>query len=479
MEIFNIDREHEDFKSLSNFYFACKRTTLENLLIQSLNKLEINFDNIFIWCQDTLTWKIKNKDEICIFIKNNMLSKLEKLEIDFDYFSKYLNNGQDIKTQITENKNKLNSFMKEIRSAINLQINSTYKNRILFNNQHPFLIGFGDSLVLDLKTKETRVRKHDDYFLYNIDYRLIKEVSNECFPISDWFSKSDLSKIQLVLGSFLTGEQDQIVYIFQGEGANGKSLLLNILKNILGEYFISVSEDLFINKNTIKLENQYRLANRRLVVLDTQEIHKINEAKLIALIEKYKNSKFILCLNELPNFTDKYSTKRRLINISFEYTFKPVPKFPKDKKIKKNLDIDYDYVFSWILEGCSKYINSNKPITDLISSYIDKYSIFEENIFDQFINNRIIITNDIKNYITFKDLYSFYINYEDFLNTKIYNRLKEKQFIKIAKTRFIFKRSSKGFVFCNIKKAMVMESNTIPEENLEDILNRHENILFG
>jgi phage/plasmid-associated DNA primase len=479
MENFNIDRDHEDFDRLDRFYIDYQRATLENLLSQSLSKLELNFDNIFIWCQNTYSWKIRNKEEICIFIKNNILFELERIEIEFDILSKYLTNSQDVKTVITETKKKLNSFMKEIRNAVNLQINSTYKNRILFNNQFPFLIGFGDKYVLDLKTKDIRIRNHDDYFLYNIEYRNIKEVNEDCFPISDWFSKSDLPKVQLILGSFLTGEQDQIFYMFQGEGANGKSFLLEILKVILGEYFISVSEDLFSNKNTVKLENQYRLANRRLIVLDTQEIHKINEAKLIALIEKYKNSKFILCLNEVPNFTDKYSTKRRLINISFEYTFKPVPKFPKDKKIKKNLEIDYDYVFSWLLEGCSRYINSSKTITDLVSSYIDKYSIFEENVFDKFINSRIIVTNNVKNYIGFKDLYSFYMNYEDFLNTKPENCLKEKQFIKIAKSKFVFKKTSKGYIFCNIKKAMVMESNTIPEENLEDLLNKHENILFG
>lgn len=477
--MFNVTKDNVKFEELERFYTRYNEMTLDYLLNKYIKQLELNFDNIFIWCQNTFTWKIKNNEEVCIFIKKNIQNELDSIESDFELYSSYFINSQSIKNRITETKNKLKSFMKEIKYMVNLQINSTYKNKIIFNNHFPFLIGFGDKYVLDLRTKEKRIRRHDDYFLYNIEYRNIKETNDDCFPISDWFSKSDLSKIQLVLGSFLTGEQDQVFYIFQGEGGNGKSLLLNILKTILGDYFISVSEDLFTNKNTINLENEYRLTNRRLVVLDTQEISKINESKLIALIEKYKNSKFILCLNEIPNFTDKYSTKRRLINISFEYTFKPIPKFPKDKKIKKNLEIDYDYVFSWLLEGCVKYINSEKPITDLISSYIDKYSIFEENVFDMFINNRIIVTNNIKNYIRFKDFYNFYLNYEDFMNTNIENRLKEKQFIKIAKNKFIFKKTSKGYVFCNVKKPIVKESNTIPEENLEDLLNKHEGILFG
>lgn len=468
-----VDRSSIDM-NFKTFYTRYDNISLDYLLAKSINKIEIHFNNIYIWCPTTLNWKIRNIDDAYFFIKKNMLSDLNNLEIEYCQLNKNSELDVKIRNNLDDLKNKLKDCTKEIKKIL-VQIKSTEcKSLITFNNQFPFLIGFGDKYILDLKNKEKRIREYNDYFLYNIEYRSIKSINEICYPISEWFHKDNLQHIQLILGSFLTGEHDQTFYIFYGEGGNGKTMLLNILQILLGDYFIFVTEDLFTNKTTLELEEKYKLINRRLVVLDIQETSKFSEPKLISLIEKYKNCSFILSVNVIPKFSFKYSTQRRLIYIPFEYTFKPTPIYAKDKPIKKYLEIDYDYVFSWLLEGCVKYINSYQTITTLVKDYIEKYSLFEEDIFERFIKEKVIKTTSVKDNIGFKDFYRIYIEHEEEMNSKLSDRLKEKEFIKLCKSKFNFKKIAKGNIFYNIKVKELIDL----EESLEDILIKQNKIIY-
>lgn len=448
-------------EEMKDFFLIYKNLDINFLIEKALKKIELNLNTIFIWDTTSLTWKIRNIEEACSFLKLNIIDELIEIELKFKKIEIYCCNESSISLTFLKIRDQINKSDKEIKKETISYMNRTDKtNLITFNNQFPFLIGFGDNYVLNLKTKEKRIRKYDDYFTYKIENRNLVETNVEkCYPITDWFEPIDIKNIQTILGSFLTGEHDQSFYIFHGDGSNGKSTLINILRNLLGDYVVEVTSKLFSDKNTLKLEEDYNLVNKRLAILDIQEINNFNETKLITLVEKYKNCKFLLSLNELPKFSSKYSTKRRLINIPFEYTFKSDVFYAKDKKLKKYLEIDYDYIFSWLLEGCIRYTNSGETITSSVKDYITKKQIFEFDLFEDFAKNAITISDSVLHNESFRDLYETYLNYtkkraNEETNTELLEfyktPLKEKDFLQTAKKRYVYKRTKAGNKFLYI-----------------------------
>src|SRR5262249_46000953 len=88
--------------------------------------------------------------------------------------------------------------------------------------------------------------------------------------------------LQRLLGYCLTGDvSEQILAIFWGTGANGKSTLINTILTMLGEdYAIKASRDLFLSRKQDNHPTQMaRLFGRRLVVCtETHEGARLDEA---------------------------------------------------------------------------------------------------------------------------------------------------------------------------------------------------------
>ena len=480
----------ETLNKLKDFFIIFNNLSLDNIFEESLKKIELNNKIIIVWDPTSLLWKIKNIEESCTFLKKNIINDLTKLELEYKNIEKYCCNEKGIELKFLQLREEIEKSDKKIKKEILNYINRTDKEKeIMFNNHYEHLIAFGDKYVLDLKTKEIRIREYNNYFINAIEYRKIKEIeNNKCFPITDWFEPKDIGKIQLLLGSLLSGKNDQVFYIFQGEGANGKSTFLNILEILMGNYFTYVSNELFTKNNTTKLEESYKLNNKRIAVFDGKELFNFNESKLINLVEKYKNCKFIFSLNNLPKLSSDFSTKRRTIHIPFIYKFKGCVVYGTDKEVIHPLIIDYDYVFSWLLEGCSRYLNSNQVITKLVCDYIEGSSIFEFDSFKDFVKNKVMVTKNKNDSETFRNFYMEYFNYmeqklkegeeqNDYITIEQYKKpLKEKEFLKIAKDSFINKRTTVGNKFFYIK---IKYDELICDEAIEDVLERQNKLLFG
>lgn len=424
---------------------------------EAFKKIKVNKNRIIIWCPNTFNWKEQTLIESHLLIKKNIDVVIKEIDLLYDDIKFYISNinsfeidTRNLKFDIKTDSGRID---KHLMSRLKEMLDNDENKIIIFNNHLPFSIGFGDKYTLDLKTKELRTRNYDDYFISSIEYRnKDKKINNNnyCFPICDWFVEEEWDDIQLLFGSFLTGEHDQCFYVLHGEGANGKSTFLNILRILMGPYLTFVSPELFMKGKTDLLEREYNLNEKRLAVLDIQLCEKINETKLIYLTEKYKHTKFILCLNDVPSFTfSKYSTKRRFINIPFKYTFKPEPVTKDEKLIKKNLDINYNDVFTWLLDGCSKYIQSNKTITQLISNYINKINESLDYTYEDFLKKSVEYTSDnVKNKIKFRMLYNEFVK---FIKDRNGEMLSEKEFLNKVKLKYDYKRFQDGNYFICLK----------------------------
>lgn len=457
---------------MKSFFINFNKLFLDGLIEDSLKKIGTYNKYIIVWDPVSLLWKQKNIIEACNFLQKNILSDVMKLEIKYNTLKKYFCDEKEIELRFIKIREEINKSEKLISKQILNYINRTDKEEIKkYNNENEELIAFGDKYVLNLKTKEKRLREYDDYFINIIEYRNILETEPVCFPITDSFDPKDIPKIQILLGSLLSSKNEQLFYFFHGSGANGKSTLLYILETLLGKYFIYVSDELFTKANTSRLEETYKLDNKRIAAFDGKEINRFSEAKLINLVERYKKCKFVISLNHLPKLSTDVSIKRRTVDISFIYKFKGYPIYGTDKEIIHPLNIDYDYVFSWLLEGCSKYLNSGEPLIKFAHEYIEQSEIFGFDTFQDFVEKKIIKTENQNDIETFRNFYLVYKEYmierleeskgiDDTLLIEQYQYpLKEKEFLKMAKDSFRYKKTKRGNVFMFIKIKQNLEDD--------------------
>lgn len=141
------------------------------------------------------------------------------------------------------------------------------------------------------------------------------------------------------------------IFIWYGSGANGKSLLYNLIKYIMG--------NLLTNANILSINDKFALENvinGICNVTDDVGITTIKETGILkSLIQggdieihrKYKkpiqwkpNSQFVICCNEIPNIADtSIGMIRRLSFIPFEME---LPEEKQDVKLEMKLKEDID-----------------------------------------------------------------------------------------------------------------------------------------
>jgi phage/plasmid-associated DNA primase len=230
----------------------------------------------------------------------------------------YDNLKKDINGDVSLQEDELISLLKLLRNntSSSHKINDIVKH-ILSNapetqedfNQKPFLLGFNNG-VYDLEKDEFRDYRYDDYITMttkydyeDIDYGLVE---NEDNTIEDYLSKdengeylyeiseeqiklwnanreikdelinifedihSDKDNLQLyfqILASGLDGIAYQKLFLFNGQGGNGKGLTQNLMKSVLGDYFICPNNGILKDVETASSPspNMLNLKNKRYI----------------------------------------------------------------------------------------------------------------------------------------------------------------------------------------------------------------------
>jgi putative DNA primase/helicase len=169
--------------------------------------------------------------------------------------------------------------------------------------------------------------------------------------------------VQKLFGYFLTTKtHDQALYIFHGDGANGKGVMIRVLGQLLGDYFTPASQDLFVAKTTLDaLANLY---TRRLAVgqetdadvsLKEHQVKSLTGDDVVECRRLYENlwsflptHKLILATNNRP--TVKGSDKgiwRRIRLIPFRATFE----VGSEPDLEKTLAAELPGILNWAIEG--------------------------------------------------------------------------------------------------------------------------------
>jgi P4 family phage/plasmid primase-like protien len=240
-------------------------------------------------------------------------------------------------------------------------------------DSQPMLIGARNGVV-DLK-KMTLLPPDPKLFIsrqVNTDYNqaaicpLWLNFLNETF-----LGDQDLiDYIQKALGYSLTGDvSEELLHFCFGYGKNGKSVMANVIVNIMGDYVQTANFDLLALKESGATNDIARLAGARMVMAnETRENQRLDDQKLKALVsiekitarfmygeffEFWPQFKIWLRGNYKPIITDSSEGAwRRIRLIPF---LNKIPPEKTDYDLEAKLLAEKEGIFAWMVDGCFRW----------------------------------------------------------------------------------------------------------------------------
>ncbi len=246
-----------------------------------------------------------------------------------------------------------------------------------------------------------------------------------------------LDIIQEIMGYCITTEvKAQKLFIFYGEGSNGKSVISNILMKLCGkENTSSLSLKNFLNRfdkavlvdKLLNISTENELSGKK---LETQELKAISAGESITIERKGKDVftykpyvKLLFSLNNLPITGDNsYGFLRRIIIIPFRKIYMKNPKCETQGKINVHLEDELtkelDGILNFAIEGFERLKKNDFQFTksEIVDNILNEYKI-SSNPYLEFYKENLEITYDNKR-IDKKILYNIFI---DWCKDKKYN----------------------------------------------------------
>jgi phage/plasmid-associated DNA primase len=346
------------------------------------------------------------------------------------------------------------------------------------------LIGFNNG-VYDLTTFTFRDGETTDYISLGVNYDYTNIYSKYKEDVLKFIediqpNKDNREYLLLFLSTCLNKNTEELFTIFTNtSGRNGKSKLISLLSFTLGEYYSSVSSQLFTRPrpdNDAPDPGVLSLCNKRLITStepengeklnsgyikfisgkDTTLLRNCHSNKMIKFSPKFTT---ILACNDIPECDkmDKPMWKRlRCINFPTEFTDTPIEKHHKliDRNIDANFDIWKNDLMLILIDYYKIYIKTQKLIpTSSISKWTDKYKEDSDLYFQFLIEMTESSENDIHSSILYD---TFKLWYMDIFNhTKIPSRnifLKEIKKHKTYETHALYdNKRSCGFKNTQLK----------------------------
>ena len=227
-------------------------------------------------------------------------------------------------------------------------------------NSKKHLIPFKNG-VFDLVKKEFRKTERDDYINLTVKYDYDPTIKNpEVLSfIENILPQEDVREYVLKrLADCLDGDIPNTYFVmFTGDGANGKSQLLNLMKHVMGEFGEKIEVTLLTRKRNNANEanpEKIKLVNKRFGFLSEPEhgeklnvglLKELTGSEEIVSRDLYKGSftfvmetKLFLACNALPDVHgEDNAIWRRVRVVNFNSRFVDEPKLPNEFLIDRSL----------------------------------------------------------------------------------------------------------------------------------------------
>jgi P4 family phage/plasmid primase-like protien len=305
------------------------------------------------------------------------------------------------------NKIERSGFPPSIAAELKLIANEIHEN--IFD-ANPLLMGVQNG-VIDLSTGEFRPGKVEDYITRMVG---VPYVSTATCPLFEQVAYEIMGEnmelhdyLQMLMGYICLGHNpDQIFVIMQGRGDNGKSLLLNIIELMLGNYATSLPLATVVDtgRETVGDDLMSLVGYRTFIARELKKEQKLHAAKLklitgndtVSARRLYGHPETIrvrgvpiIGTNEIPQITDSSNGLwRRMRLMPFTYIAEDAKKDP-DLIIK--LMPELPGILNWSLKGFNKYqaglFKEPKIMLDMKQNLRDDRSPLEMFIFSHYIKS--------------------------------------------------------------------------------------------
>ena len=248
--------------------------------------------------------------------------------------------------------------------------------------------------TIDLRTGEKRANAPDDYIT-----KITAVTPNGNCPLFRKFldritdSDTELQDfLQRIFGYSLTGStQEHALFFLYGLGSNGKSVLLETISGILGDYTeVAPVETFTASKNERHPTDIAKLRGARFVTaVETEEGRFWAEAKIKSLTGGDKQTarfmrgnyfdyvpafKLFIAGNHKPRLKNVDEAIRRRFNlVPFTVT---IPPEERDLDLTEKLKAEWPGIFQWMIKGCMEWQKLDglcppKCVLDATTEYLE------------------------------------------------------------------------------------------------------------
>ena len=406
---------------------------------------------------DGMKWKVDDKGSIRKLIDEMIESiKDEKIihgddvteEEAREFFQKYYK-----KTRGTQAKKNIMNELMHRRPATPDEFD---KDDMLLNVANGYI---------DLTSRE--LYKHDINKMFsqitNTDYTEKMQPAVWLDFLNDIFAGDQkvIRYIQKALGYSLTGStREQIMFILFGKGRNGKSIFVEVISEILGDYSNNMqAKSLMVKKNDNVNTDIARLSKARFVTSsEPNEGFRFDEGLIKQLTGGDKVTARFLYAEEFeytPKFKIWVSTNhkpiirgtddgiwRRLVLIPFDVQ---IPEEKVDKDLKYKLLREAPAILNWMAEGAYMWMQEGLAMPEKLKEASKAYRN-EMDVIEQFIEDECKRVDDGKEKA--HELYELYKKWaDDNGNYKMSN----KDFGIKMKEKFKYKKTNSGMFYFGLK----------------------------
>jgi putative DNA primase/helicase len=269
-----------------------------------------------------------------------------------------------------------------------------------------FLLAVGNG-VLDLRTGQLRPARRGDFITKGTGIAFDPAATCPVFErtLARIFRKHTglISFMRRVAGYLLTGSTiEQCIFVFNGNGANGKSTLVNVLEELLGDYAKQAAPDLLLSKAGDRHPTEIAdLRGARLVsAMETGEGRRLAESlvKQMSGGDKLKGRymhrdffefvpsfKLVMATNHRPGIrgTD-HGIWRRIRLIPFVET---IGDDEKDPTLGQKLRAEMPGILAWAVRGCLEWQKEGLKPPEIVTTETNNYRQSED-VLARFIEER-------------------------------------------------------------------------------------------
>jgi putative DNA primase/helicase len=262
--------------------------------------------------------------------------------------------------------------------------------------------------TVDLRTGELRKHDPEDWITKLAPVRYNPEAKRTLFTrfLNDIFQKNQnlIEFVQKFFGYSLTGDtRERLFIVFQGKGRNGKSTLIELITDVMGEYAEQIPPEALLesrktddggpNPSIAKLKG-IRLAcaqeSAKNKCLDAALIKRLTGQDKIATRFLHSNEfsfrpkfKLLLSTNPLPRISaDDQAAWDRVRRIPFSVRMKtirdPNGTIDEDRSLPTKLKREYQGILAWCVEGCLKWQREGLDAPDCVATATDEYRAGED-----------------------------------------------------------------------------------------------------